>query len=146
VCGYASNSVYKKIDCTFCQCSIREAKGDEVGCPYFDSLQRGGLSLPTEFVITIFFHMNAIHSLFLMKTKQTKILCQLTNVSLENNNFFGLFNIDCVCGKSTKSLAELFYPIFSNILLNNYTKIRNDLLRSKEVQSKGKKRKIKTYK
>jgi hypothetical protein len=146
VCGYASNSVYKKIDCTFCQCSIREAKGDEFGCPYFDSLQRGGLSLPTEFVITIFFHMNAIHSLFLMKTKQTKILCQLTNVSLENNNFFGLFNIDCVCGKSTKSLAELFYPIFSNILLNNYTKIRNDFLRSKEVQSKGKKRKIKTSK
>jgi hypothetical protein len=156
VCGYASNSVYKKIDCTFCQCSIREAKGDEVGCPYFDSLQRGGLSLPTEFVITIFFHMNAIfltinndavlNSLFLMKTKQTKILRQLTNVSLENNNFFGLFNIDCVCGKSTKSLAELFYPIFSNILLNNYTKIRNDFSRSKEVQSKGIKRKIKTYK
>jgi hypothetical protein len=74
VCGYASNSVYKKIDCTFCQCSIREAKGDEVGCPYFDSLQRGGLSLPTEFVITIFFHMNAIHSLFLMKTKQTIVI------------------------------------------------------------------------
>jgi hypothetical protein len=59
VCDYASNSVYKK---------------------YFNSLQRGGLSLPTEFVITIFFHMNAIfftinndavlNSLFLMKTKQ----------------------------------------------------------------------------
>jgi hypothetical protein len=40
VCGYASNSVYKKIDCLLCQCSIREAKGDEVGCPFFDSLQR----------------------------------------------------------------------------------------------------------
>jgi hypothetical protein len=142
VCGYASFSVCKRLSCSFCKDLIRESKGDDISDTYFDSLQRGGLSLPTESVISIFFHMHAIFDFiindsmlenkFLHSPDQTKIIMTLTNTSLEKCNFFD--ELECMCGETLKNIVPLFYSVFSNILLNNYTKTKL-MLQERNIQS-----------
>ena len=60
ISSYGSHSVAKKLNCNICRLLIVEDKGKTVGDVYFDHLQRGGHSIPTEEVITSFIHAYAI--------------------------------------------------------------------------------------
>lgn len=67
----------------------------------------------------------------------------LTSKSLENFIFFDVFP-DGVCGENSKNLAKKCFPIICNIVLNNFTKLKNDSIHAINEENTAKKRKIET--
>ena len=91
-----------------------EDKGKTVDDVYFDHLQRGGLSVPTEEVIAPFIHMYAImeaiiydgilESRFLQSENHKHILCKLTYISIQSDIHYLAFSDTCVCGRAYHSI------------------------------------------
>lgn len=135
-CGYAAHSISTKVSCEMCRQLLRKSKGAETDDIYFDHLQRGGLSVPTDAICEIFFHMSAVlqdiiqdtnsKKRFFEETKNKNVLIILTFNSLDSFDFFTNFETKCDCGAI---IRELFLKVASplcNILLNNFTKLFND--------------------
>lgn len=149
ICGYAAHSLYKKVCCSLCLEIFISSKGDKIDVSYFDLLQRGGLTVPSDYVLSSFYHMCAIfqyilnsnlEEIFLKCSNQKAVLVTLARTSLEAHNVF--YNVDkfCKCGNEISILFHKLQSTFANILLNNYTKVFND----SEFQHKNKKRKLQT--
>lgn len=103
---------------------------------YFDTLQRNGLSIATELVMSILVHMCSILEFiinddtclnkFLHNKKQKTLLCKLTIYSIENEDFYSEFLESCSnCETPHSLLLNKLCSIFANILLNNYCKQTN---------------------
>lgn len=145
-------------NCNLCVSIAVESKGDLINDEYFDCLQRGGLKVPTDIVKDVLFHMCGIfekiindpttENYFLKTTNQKPILCDLTILSLKQHEGFDDFWAQCVCGKDNKNILIMLCSIFSNILLNNYVKNKNNKSateKSEKAESKNKKRKLNTF-
>jgi hypothetical protein len=65
VCGYARFCVFKLSNCANCRSIVKDFKVENSGDTYFASLQRGGLCLPSNFLIFIFLNMYAIFQYFI---------------------------------------------------------------------------------
>jgi hypothetical protein len=151
ICGYAAHSISRKLHCLECQQLIRSGKGVASDDDYFDMLQRGGLSVPSEIVILIFMHMSAVFYTLCNDTRfkskflnadlnHKKSLSSLTVQSLLMDRAAIDFNgLCCSCGKNHKIVYHTILSIFSNILLNNFSKRENDNVES------DRKRKLKTF-
>ena len=90
---------------------------------------------------------NVLERTFLKYPDQKKIIMTLANLSLEKCNFFD--ELECMCGENIKNIVPLLYSVFSNILLNNYTKQKTDASREidkNSVENKTKKRNLNTFK
>jgi hypothetical protein len=153
VCGYASSSQVKKLNnFELCISAIRDSKGDNIDNQYFDSLERGGLSITTNEVICVMFNLYAIfyyivnnsnlEASFLKLSNQKQLLIKLAMLSLNANGFFDENVLICLFGNSIKTLYAQMYKSFCNILLNNFTKHKNDNFQN--VQNLKKKRKLQT--
>lgn len=151
ICGYASFKISTKIACKTCSTLIK--KDDESGPndSYFNSINRGGLSVPSDFVLAIAKHVIGIsqallseryETLFLSTSCQKNTVCKLSNlaVNLDNSIEVDLKQV-CECGTSNETLALYVISIIANIMLNNYTKMRNDALK----QVKNTKRKLNIF-
>ena len=159
IAGYAAHKIVKKYNnCNICASFLVESKGNPIDDEYFDCLQRGGLKVPTEMVKDILFHMCAIfekiindpatESDFLKMTNQKAILCDLTSLSTRQHEGFNDLCSQCICGNENKNMFIMMCSIFSNILLNNYVKKRNNknaTEKSEKAESKNKKRKLDTF-
>jgi len=148
ITGYASHVISKKLNgCQNCISLITVAKGQKTSNEYFDNLQRNGLSIATDRVGYIFFHMTSIlqfimqnkdiDKLFIQSNQQKKILCILTTKSVQSDFYYFDFLQTCLnCRQNQISLFNKICSVFSNILLNNYVKIKNNTIF--ELQKKKK--------
>jgi hypothetical protein len=159
ISGYASHKISKKIKCNICISLVTESKGNLTNNEYFNYLQRGGLSIPTDMVKNVLFHMCAIfekiindislESDFLKTIFQKTILCHLTLLSVSLDESLKYFYCCCVCGKNNKNILAMLCSIFSNVLLNDYTKKKNNEAQNEKkesrAESKNKRRKLNTF-
>lgn len=159
VCGYAAHAVSRKLNCNICISLVCHGKGEKADNEYFDHLQRGGLSIPTDNMQYLFFHMcsifeaiinnNKYESRFKTSQKQKHILMKLTTESIRFDFWFNDFNCVCICGQNCCAILNMVLSIYANIILNNYVKnINNQALQSKKRNDpnlntdKNKKRKL----
>jgi hypothetical protein len=70
---HTSFSACKVSNCANCHSIVKDSEVDNSGDTYFASLQRGGLCLPSDFVIFIFFHMYAIFQYIISNSDLQKI-------------------------------------------------------------------------
>lgn len=158
VSGYASHTVSKKLNCKKCTDLVVASKGTFIENQYFNYLQRGGLSIPTDRVCFVFVHMysilesiinqNSLENLFLKTTNQKNILIQLTILGIQNDHFYEEFLNACECGRDPNKIFNHICSVFANILLNNYVKNVNQKVKIKKDNFKGnsqKKRKLNTF-
>lgn len=106
--------------------------------------------MPSDFVVGIGNHVSCImqalisnpyESKFLAEANQKQILCKLSKLAIISDCSLNV-NLDyvCHCGQNYMTIAEAVICKMSNILINNYTKSRNDSL----VLTKSNKRKLST--
>lgn len=134
--GYASFAVAKRLSCSSCKVLIIKEKGAYTEDDYFDFLQRGGLSVPTDEVSILLYHMGAILQavqsdknyslLFFSQKNQKGLLCTLTLKSILSDNFYINLDYECHCGSSSYLVYSHVCYRLANILLNNYTKCINN--------------------
>lgn len=138
--GYASNKALQDISCESCRNLILKEKGMSTKYTYFNFLQKGGLSVASDEVGYILFHMSAIFQeilrqkdlkcKYLLSKNQKAILIDLTVNSLKKDDEC-ITDIDldheCDCGASSFDIYFKICKTFANILLNNYIKEVNDL-------------------
>lgn len=147
VCGYVSHSLSKKLTCDMCIALVTEIKGSEVNDTYFDHLQRGGLSVPTDIIMCVYFHISCIFQhiidtpqlleMFLKLENQRNLLINLTLKSLQVNSVFNSIDEECACGQQFIKILSNAAMTLTNIILNNYTKCVNNM-----SQENNKKRKL----
>ena len=134
---------------------VVESKGTVTENEYFNNLQRGGLSIPTDVVKSVMFHMCAIFEKiineptteydFLKTNNQKIILCDLTFTSIKHDETLKDFFSQCVCGNEYENILKVLHSIFSNVLLNDFVKKKNSQLATNKAESKNKKRKLNTF-
>lgn len=152
ICGYIAKKVCReKVSCDYCKNALVIPNKDLVlekcvteNYIYLDTLNRGGLKYPTEFLVNVVIHtyklFNAIiterfERHFLAENNQRALFIKLSLVSLQNSNIIGE---DCCqnCEKYPIELVQMLLQYFTNILLNNYTKNRNYKLGSTSKEKK----------
>lgn len=135
VCGYISYKIARTIKCKYCIDVV--VNNSETNDNYFKSINRGGLSVPTDFLIGISKHVlgimqtlmsNEFEDLFLSSSNHKQIVCKLANIAIQNDNSLPIDNKCFKCGFKYEAFAADAVSRMSNVVLNNYTKIRNDHL------------------
>ncbi|VEN43153.1 unnamed protein product [Callosobruchus maculatus] len=138
ICGYAAHSIQnnKNIACEECKQIVIKSKGESVEDDYFDYMQRGGLCIATDQIEFIYYHLCAIFeyivnepetlSKFLKKQNHKYLLASLALESLENDRFFIDFSVCPECGTSARKIYLIVALIFSNIVLHNFCKNKNN--------------------
>lgn len=153
IAGYAAHKICSKQQCQQCKTILRENKGCAINDEYFDYLQQGGLSVPIDIVLNICKHVIVLMSClvsekyemkFLQQISQKAVLKILTRKSITGDQFLNEFLEEtCDCGKKYQEFADDVINITCNILLNNYSKQKNDIIaRKKSNYEKGNKCKI----
>lgn len=91
----------------------------------------------------------SLESDFLKTIFQKTILCHLTLLSVSLDESLKDFYCCCVCGKNNKNILAMLCSIFSNVLLNDYTKKKNNEAQNEKkesrAESKNKRRKLNTF-
>ncbi|KAL3283371.1 hypothetical protein HHI36_006519 [Cryptolaemus montrouzieri] len=157
ICGYASFKIKNKLAfCEMCTNFITQAQSqiedDLDNFKYLNDLNRGELSIPSDTVVLpgkhIYYVMNHLipkkfEMDFLKCENKRKLLIQLTNKGFD----FTLFNTrlssqiyydNCVCGSQFKDVINKLLKTMSNILLNNYTKVKNNSISQLSAPKKRK--------
>lgn len=148
VAGYAAHSVSKKIKCTLCKQVVVKEKGAAINDPYFDYLQRGGLSVPEDQIMYILYHMISLFqyivrdsvykTLFLKKVNNKQVLINLTFLSISNE----ICDIDlskiCECGLSNEKIYKKIGSPLANVVINNFIKNQNSEMCALKAQNKRK--------
>ena len=119
----------------------------EIDDNYFKDLNRGGLTVPSLVTLTIgrqaygimqFLVSEEYEKLFLASSQQHLLLTTLILKGLRRNEVTASFCIDvCVCGQCFEDLFKEIVKILSNLMLNNYRKIKSE---SCETQAMGKRK------
>lgn len=148
ICGYAAHSIKKKFKCSDCKSLAVKSVGNQTEDTYFDFLQRGGLCISTEEVKYVYYHLCAIfeyiinrkeiEAKFLNNKNHKNLLSLLALASLESDNFPLDFESVCHCGATVRKIFSNVSLIISNIVLNNYTKNKNDLTHASKNEKKRK--------
>lgn len=59
VCGYLTQVLVRQINCVLCISFVRDEKGGNIDNQYFDYLQKGRLSVPSNKVVSLMFSLGA---------------------------------------------------------------------------------------
>ena len=149
ISGYAAFKIASSTKCSLCNDFIQ--CDDEVNDPYFNELNRGGLTVPRSYVVEISRHLLSILRIlisaefekdFLKHGKQRELLMKLTAFAIETRDptLLANFHDKCaVCGNDFFNFFNTILKTSSNIGLNNYTKIKNDDLSVSEPKTKKRK-------
>lgn len=148
ISGYAAFKVKSMINCDICSAKVHSS--DDLGDQYFMELDRGALTVPTHEVITfaeyvirmtVLLMSKKYESKFLLHGHQKKLLCKLVKDTIQKTDplLYQLFNEECSCGQTYDKIFRKLLSTFSNITLNNYTKLKNN-----QPQIKKKKKKTNT--
>lgn len=152
ISGYVAFKAVSKMSCLLC-ISILKSENTETDDKYFQELNRGGLTHPSGTVLEVGRHIFGVMTIlissqfeehFLAHNKQKELLISLTKFSLLNSNHLKLIMYDtCLCTAEYITLFNLILSTYANILINNYTKLKNDIIISEKNHS-SKKRKLQT--
>lgn len=143
-----SHKVLKKLSCVVCQIIV---SGYESTNHYFDIINRGGLTVPSFFVmhlgecmfkVTQILISNKYEDMFLKCGIQRELLINITEHIISSEDMYN-HDTKCNCGNSKLALFKIVAPTFANILITNYTKIKNDANANRTVNNK--KRKLTTF-
>jgi hypothetical protein len=147
VSGYISFKLAHKNKCqSCCQLLSKQSTNDL----YFEEINRGGLSVPSDFILNIASHVIGImnnlisepyEDIFLTSNCQKYILHNLSMKASESDTslIVDLTNKCHECGKPYEGLASEIISTMANVLLNNYSKKINDSV----SRPSNKKRKLK---
>lgn len=154
--GYAAFKIASRTKCM--QCTLF-ASSDCTDDSFFNEINRGGLTVPSAFVVRIGRHAFKIayglfselyETLFLCEVKdQFGIHMDLTQVAISlDEELCEVVEGKCACGKHMSDLCKYVTSVFCNCLSNNYRKNRNDNLKNDDrmvkESKKPKKRKLAT--
>lgn len=150
VCGYAAHKTTQMLSCKTC---IDFVLGPHTSDKYFENLVRSGLTVPSDIVVELGNFVYGAMQLLISQEHETNfILCKNQKQLLQNvvdqgvntHVYLKIFLTDsCLCGRPLTDVYKKLVCIMCNILLNNYTKLRNEHLTcSKKV---GINRKINTF-
>lgn len=157
IAGYVAFKVKNNMACSDCISKITAGKAMEFECSetvaeYLKFSSRGGLQWPKNFTVDIivqafgvfqFLISEHFENRFLSHGKQKSLLSNLTKARIDFQNVLPVSV--CHCGVSSDTVSMKCLSVISNILLNNYCKVRNNKIA--EVKEKKKiERKLKTLK
>lgn len=149
IAGYCCYSINKKLKCDECKLRLVSNDGDQnsFGNSLIKGINRGSLLYPSSamvhiaLVYYIVFQKIASYEEFLKSRCQRSqvidsILCTLDDelVSLD-------FDSECSSGHEPSNLIKMTVYICSNVLLNNYCFVKNDVLGAAKL---AKRRKLQT--
>nr|CAI5862419.1 unnamed protein product [Callosobruchus analis] len=147
ICGYVGYSLVKKITCKKCSELLVKSKGIMLELDYFNYLQRGGLSIATDGIGYIYHHVCAIftyitnnesiQNMLFNQSNHQNILATITVASLESNVFINFTEI-CECGTPSNKIYTAVIMVICNILLNNFTKNKNNINHKEKTDKKRK--------
>lgn len=141
VSGYVSFKMGKKLTCV--ECIAIFISDGIIDDQYFNDINRGGLRVPSNVSLELGTISNLVmqqliskkyESSFVKSTNQKKLLLHLLEESL-----FLLDNADdkcSICKTPNRITFVQAFKIFSNILLNNYTKCQNNSMLSLSCSAK----------
>jgi hypothetical protein len=141
IAGYVAHKLTSGVACQTCISLFQHDKplqaDTEPYLPwlkYTQLLDRGGLKYPSFILAEVAFLCFTIsqklistdyETKFLKCKNQKKILIDIATSSLQKHNSFVAFSA-CECGADIKALLLRALPVFTNIFLNNYRKMKND--------------------
>lgn len=144
VCGHVTYKLRRKLECQ--ECVSMFLSDEKIDDQYFQEIDRGGLCVPTDLCfqmgrLALLIMQRLISSKyeasFIICSNQRKILLHLLQESLPFLNDY--FSHDDKCSTCDTTPVNNFYhafKIFSNILLNNYSKCKNNTADSAHSSSK----------
>ncbi|GBN26671.1 hypothetical protein AVEN_67963-1 [Araneus ventricosus] len=147
ISGYVARKVSQKLNCDFCTSKFITTKGLEyeidTACKYVSLLDRGGLKWPTKYTLEILVESYQIFNKLIRKEFEEKFLKANNHKQLLEHLVFEkmeLLNsvpeVSCECKNNFVLIVKQCISISANIFLNNYTKIKNDQLRAKNLKRK----------
>ena len=149
ICGYVAFKMKTRIQCTECVALFLSHSATED--QYFQEINRGGLSVPSDLCM----ELGGMAHLVMQRLISEKYEADFVKCANQREVFIwllqeSLFLINyppedkCTsCGKSNVERFRLPFKIFSNILLNNYTKFRNNVAASLAYAERKLKREMK---
>lgn len=154
IAGYVGRKVADKCKCSDCsKMLITQHKINfEMPKDYFSHLNRGGLKFPTDFSLKIGINAYKVFSVITSATYEAAFLSITTKKSvlkailIESLDLEEELNVECCqCGKPTSNIIEKCVDVWINILLNNYTKVKTNLIKQTTIKG-GKSRKLTVFK
>ncbi|GBM96249.1 hypothetical protein AVEN_126711-1, partial [Araneus ventricosus] len=147
ISGYVAKKVSQKLNCDLCTSKFITTKGLEyeidTACKYVSLLDRGGLKWPTKYTLEILVESYQIFNKLIRKEFEEKFLKANNHKQLLEHLVFEkmeLLNsvpeVSCECKNNFVLIVKQCISISANIFLNNYTKIKNDQLRAKNLKRK----------
>ncbi|GBM88223.1 hypothetical protein AVEN_206343-1 [Araneus ventricosus] len=147
ISGYVAKKVSQKLNCDLCTSKFITTKGLEyeidTACKYVSLLDRGGLKWPTKYTLEILVESYQIFNKLIRKEFEEKFLKANNHKQLLEHLIFEkmeLLNsvpeVSCECKNNFVLIVKQCISISANIFLNNYTKIKNDQLRAKNLKRK----------
>ena len=125
------------------------SESTDTECEMFNALNRGGLCVPSDIVIEICLKVYTVmqllisqkyESIFLSCKNQKLILIQLSRRLINASELQHILLTSCdLCDVNMWQLVAQMLPYFSNILINNYVKERNDLSAASKMATKKRK-------
>lgn len=118
---------------------------DQFTGEYFDDLNRGGLTVPSESVVQLGTHMFAIIQMLISKEYEASylshqyerhLLITLTSESVSSDPVLKMLMHDtCLCGTPQSEILSTLMSTLSNIFWNIYSKQRNDSMTAAKASS-----------
>lgn len=136
ICGYVAFKMKERVTCAECVALFLSDSATQD--QYFQEINRGGLSVPSDLCMELG-GMALLVMQRLISEKYEAVFVQCTNQRelfiwlLQESLFLINYPHEDTCTSCKKSHLERFrlsFKIFSNILLNNYTKLRNNVAAS----------------
>ena len=132
--GYIAHSLGKQLKCQYCTNYLAQDKEllveNASAGNYLNLIDRGGLKWPTDFLLnictnTFIIFCNLIRDFEVEFCKCSNQRDLLINCSLKYHQP-SFQNEYCVCERDLSSVVKRAIRVMSNILLNNYSKNRNN--------------------
>ena len=136
ISGYVAFSVGKRLQCSFRMCRLSRASEldwemSEDVSEYLTVVDRGGLKWPTDFTVNLCTNTYLLFRGMVSQHEKEFLECENQRATLMSCAYaFSARNHDedetCSCSRSLGSVMKLCLRSFSNIFLNNFSKVKND--------------------
>lgn len=145
ICGYVSFKLAANVNCTYCTEFL--VNNDDCQDEYFQILNRGRLSVPSDIILSIGKHVVGIaqtlvsvkyESRFLTVCDQTNVVRHLSEIAVQNDVIISnVIQESCFCGSDRLKFVKKAIKTISYIVLSNYCKKR-----TQSVETHNNKRKL----
>jgi hypothetical protein len=149
IAGYVANSVGRKLKCPSCICRL--SKNSDLHCDfspeifdYLKSIDRGGLKWPSDFTLDVCSKAHLLFQEVVSKLEKEFLLCTNQRSVLVYccvkfcSKSYDTENVCSSCSRSLIDVTKMMLRPMINILLNNFTKVKNDQLLENKTNKRRK--------